>query len=208
MKLKELKSILQSFDVFKRPNIALEQYATCPDTAANLLNVANSEFDDIEGKLVADLGCGCGVLCIGASLLDAGFCIGFDIDVAALKISEKNREKANCDNIDFVQCDVQNLENSRWHKMFDTVIMNPPFGTKNNKGIDLEFLRIALSLAKTAVFSLHKSSTVDHIKKVAEILNVKMECLYKLKYELPKSYGRHKRKSVDIDVHLIRFSFE
>lgn len=39
---------------------------------ASLLNVANHEFDDIEGKLVADLGCGCGVLTIGAALLDAG----------------------------------------------------------------------------------------------------------------------------------------
>ena len=33
MKLKQLKSILQTFDVFERPNIALEQYATRPDIA-------------------------------------------------------------------------------------------------------------------------------------------------------------------------------
>ena len=39
---------------------------------ADLLNVANFEFNDINGKLVADLGCGCGILCIGAALLDAG----------------------------------------------------------------------------------------------------------------------------------------
>lgn len=36
MKLKQLKSILQCFDVFDAPNIALEQYATTPDVAGNM----------------------------------------------------------------------------------------------------------------------------------------------------------------------------
>lgn len=42
----------------------------------------------------------------------------------------------------------------------DTVIMNPPFGTRN-KGIDTVFLKAALNLASHAVYSLHKSSTRD-----------------------------------------------
>lgn len=40
--------------------------------AARMLYTIQSTFDDIEGKLVADLGCGCGVLSIGAAVLDAG----------------------------------------------------------------------------------------------------------------------------------------
>lgn len=39
------------------------------------------------------------------------------------------------------------------------------FWDKNNKGIDMTFLKIALEMAKTAVYSLNKSSTREHIQK-------------------------------------------
>lgn len=37
--------------------------------------------------------------------------------------------------------------------------MNPPFGTKNNSGIDMKFLRMGTLLSCDSVYSLHKSST-------------------------------------------------
>ena len=44
-----------------------------------------------------------------------------------------------------------------------TVLMNPPFGTKNNAGIDVAFLKAGLSLARSnplrAIYSMHKTST-------------------------------------------------
>ena len=46
--------------------------------------------------------------------------------------------------------------------------MNPPFGTKNNAGIDLALLKTAaLKGLKPGgiLFSLHKSSTQKHIVK-------------------------------------------
>lgn len=43
-----------------------------PSATACMLYTIQSTFDDIEGKVVADLGCGCGVLSIGAAMLDAG----------------------------------------------------------------------------------------------------------------------------------------
>lgn len=47
-------------------------------------------------------------------------------------------------------------------KCVDTVMTNPPFGTKpGNAGIDVTFLRTAIRLAKRAVYSFHKSSTVS-----------------------------------------------
>lgn len=97
MKLKELESCLQQVDVFEEPKILLEQYPTTPHIAgkvatcnvisfqyscfvfvnplvlvACMLYTIHNTFDDIEGKVVADLGCGCGVLSIGAAMLDAG----------------------------------------------------------------------------------------------------------------------------------------
>ena len=38
---------------------------------ACMLHTIESRYGDIDGKLVADLGCGCGVLSIGATMLGA-----------------------------------------------------------------------------------------------------------------------------------------
>ncbi|KAI7808448.1 putative methyltransferase-like protein 5 [Triplophysa rosa] len=73
MKLKELESCLQQVDGFEEPKILLEQYPTSPHIAGCMLYTIHNTFDDIQNKLVADLGCGCGVLSIGASVLDAGY---------------------------------------------------------------------------------------------------------------------------------------
>ena len=67
------------------------------------------------------------------------------------------------------------------------MVMNPPFGTKHNKGLDMKFLQVnknhliqlaeimisfsqtGLEMASRAVYSLHKSSTRDHVlSKVKE----------------------------------------
>ncbi|XP_023586357.1 rRNA N6-adenosine-methyltransferase METTL5 isoform X2 [Trichechus manatus latirostris] len=133
-------------------------------------------------------------------------CVGFDIDEDALEIFNRNVEEFELTNVDMVQCDVCSLSN-RMSKSFDTVIMNPPFGTKNNKGTDMTFLKTALEMARTAVYSLHKSSTREHIQKKAAEWKIKMEIIAELRYDLPASYKFHKKKSVDIEVDLIRFSF-
>lgn len=67
--------------------------------------------------------------------------------------------------IDFVLCDVNQLHQQQ-HIQPDTVVMNPPFGTKI-KGADMQFLRVACSLGPQQIYSLHKSSTRSHIHKVA-----------------------------------------
>ncbi|KFM79475.1 Methyltransferase-like protein 5, partial [Stegodyphus mimosarum] len=206
MKLKELEAVLQSLDTFENPRVELEQYATSAHIAARMLNLITLDRG-IEGKFIGDLGCGCGTLSIAAALMDAGFCVGFDIDENALNKCKANKEKAECENIDFIQCNVLDLQGTRWHKKFDTVIMNPPFGTRGNEGIDINFLKTAFSLAKRSVYSLHKSSTVRYIDKVAKSSNVKMESLFQLKFDLPQTYRWHKKDSKNIDVHFLKFTF-
>lgn len=110
--------------------------------------------------------------------------------------------------IDLVNCDVlESLadESSKWHKVFDTVIMNPPFGTKNNAGMDMKFLLAAFNLSQNAVYSLHKSSTREYIQKKADELSAKAEVIATLRYNLDSSYKFHKKKSVDIEVDCWRF---
>ncbi|XP_067891485.1 rRNA N6-adenosine-methyltransferase METTL5 [Heterodontus francisci] len=208
LKLKELESLLQRVDAFKQPKLLLEQYPTSPHIAAHMLYTIHTTFDDIENKLVGDLGCGCGVLSIGAAMLDAGLCVGFDIDEGALDIFTRNAEEFELANVDMVQCDICSVMTGKLSKKFDTIIMNPPFGTKHNKGMDMTFLKTALDMARTAVYSLHKTSTRNHIQKKAEEWKVKMEVIAELRYDLPASYKFHQRKSIDIEVDFIRFSFK
>ncbi|XP_074452433.1 rRNA N(6)-adenosine-methyltransferase METTL5 isoform X1 [Larus michahellis] len=205
LKLKELESCLQQVDTFESPKLLLEQYPTRPHIAACMLYTIHNTFDDIENKTIADLGCGCGMLSIGSAMLGAGLCVGFDIDADALGIFNSNIEDFELTNINMVQCDVCSLSDGM-AETFDTVIMNPPFGTKHNKGMDMIFLKTALQMAKTAVYSLHKTSTRQHIQKKADEWEVKMEVIAELRYDLPASYKFHKKKSVDIEVDFIRFS--
>lgn len=63
-------------------------------------------------------------------------CVGFDIDDDALNIFRRNAEEFELSNVDLVQCDLCSLEADAYSERFDTVIMNPPFGTKHNQGED------------------------------------------------------------------------
>ena len=160
---------------------------------------------------MVDLGCGCGVLSIGSAMLGASFVTGFDIDDDALAVFQENAEGFEIDNFDLIRADVTadhlTCEGSKLRKAFDTVVMNPPFGTKHNKGIDMAFLRRGLDMARTAVYSLHKTATREHVLRKAEEWGARAEVVAQLRYDLPASYKHHKKASVDIDVDFVRFSF-
>uniref|UniRef100_A0A1B6C5H0 Methyltransferase-like protein 5 n=1 Tax=Clastoptera arizonana TaxID=38151 RepID=A0A1B6C5H0_9HEMI len=207
MKLKTLEQYLQQVEIFENPKVKLEQYATTPHLAACMLHVIQSSFGDIEGKIVADLGCGCGTLTFGAVMLGARFCSGFDIDYDALEKFNMNKNEFEIENCDAVLCDVTTFFSERGCGFFDTVIMNPPFGTRN-KGVDLEFVLVGLQLATNAVYSLHKTSTRKHILHKAEVWGVKAKVIAELKFDLPATYKFHSKQSVDIKVDLIRFWYD
>ena len=81
------------------------------------------------------------------------------------------------DNIDIINADISNI-GDEWKDKFDTVIMNPPFGTKHNKGLDMVFLQTAIMMARRAVYSLHKTSTREHILKKSEDWGVRPQGLF------------------------------
>jgi hypothetical protein len=88
----------------------------------------------------------------------------------------------------------------------DTVVMNPPFGTRK-KGADMGFLRAGLLIARNAVYSLNKTSTRAHIEKHAlRTLRARSATvLAELRYELPRTYAHHRKEVVEIEVDLWRF---
>lgn len=202
MKLKQLESVLGDLEQFSNPKVELEQYPTGPHIASRMLYTAENSFGDVSNKVVADFGCGCGTLGAAATLLGADQVIAIDIDSDSLELASENAADLELD-IDFVQCDIRNLE---WRGNVDTVVMNPPFGTRK-KGVDMDFLSMALKVASQAVYSLHKTSTREHVKKAAlrDFNASSAEVLCELRYDVPQLYKFHKKKEVDIAVDLWRF---
>ncbi|KAH8328266.1 hypothetical protein KR067_007523 [Drosophila pandora] len=205
LKLKKLEEYLQGVDGFEQPKILLEQYPTPPHIAACMIHHMQSQHEDIDGKLVGDLGCGCGMLSIGATFMGAQLTVGFELDGDAVDTFRGNVQDMELPNVDCVRTDVLQLAGSKWEKTFDTVVMNPPFGTKHNAGMDMRFLEIALKLATGAVYSLHKTSTRAYIEKKALEWGVRASVVAELRYNIDASYKFHKQKSKDIEVDFWRF---
>jgi len=205
MKLKELECHLQEVDEFEEPKILLEQYPTRPHIAACMIHTMASTFDDVEDRSILDLGCGSGVLTIGCVMLGAATVLGLDLDPDALDTCQQNLEAFDIDNVDLVNGNVIDADQILRQK-FEVVVMNPPFGTKHNKGLDLLFLEKGIKLATRAVYSLHKTSTREHVLKKGEAWGTKPQVVAELRYDLPATYKHHKKASVDIEVDFIRFA--
>mmetsp|Transcript_8643 Transcript_8643/g.36016 ORF Transcript_8643/g.36016 Transcript_8643/m.36016 type:complete len:222 (+) Transcript_8643:44-709(+) len=198
---RDLQWTLQEAQGFRKPKIKLEQYATTAELAASILITMDETYDDIEGKVIADFGCGCGILSIGADLLGADHVIGLDVDTDALEIAQENQEHFES-SVDFMLLDVTKALPRRG--TVDIVVMNPPFGTKTKVGIDALFVQRALSIAPV-VYSLHKTSTRKYFMKNAAAWGAEVDCVAEMRFALPKTYKFHKQKSVDIQVDLLRF---
>ena len=88
--------------------------------------------------------------------------------------------------------------------------MNPPFGTKNNEGVDMQLLKAAVVALKPGgqLFTLHKASTRSYIEKFAkeQCQNCKCELLQLIKFDLPKTYKFQKEKSRAIEVVLVKLT--
>eukprot|EP00736_Rhodelphis_marinus_P011937 Rmarinus@m.20173 len=206
MKLKELEGFLQTVTPFQNPKVMLEQYPTSPHIASRMLYAIDATFDDLDGKIVGDLGCGCGVLAIGANLLGSCYTVGFDVDTDALAQAHENNTDCEAE-VDFVRCDIPSYfdgENGFPRKFFDTIVMNPPFGTRK-KGVDMEFLKVAFQLARGSVYSLHKTSTRNHILKTASSWGAKCEVVAELRFDIPNMYKHHKKRTQDVQVDFLRF---
>ena len=94
-------------------------------------------------------------------------------------------------------------------KLVDTVITNPPFGTKNNEGIDVQFLKTAIRLARRAVYSFHKTSTRTFLLKLLrEKWGLDAEVVAEMKFPISKMYKFHNQKCVDVEVDLLRVSLD
>ncbi len=191
MKKKDLEIALQSLETFRDPKVSLEQYPTPSVIASDILFDAYAS-EEIAGKRVADLGCGTGIFAIGAWLLGAESVTAFDTDPDALGIARANAERMGCD-IEFVRCDITEVSGR-----YDTVLMNPPFGSQN-KHADRPFLAKAMESADS-VRSIHMACTLDYIQKTAASAGRSVISYKTYKYEIPHTFSFHSKTKKSVDV--------
>ena len=187
MKKKHLAILLSKLQGFENPKPELEQYRTPGDVAAELLWTA-AQFGDIEGRVVADLGTGTGVLAIGAKLLGAEKVYAVEVDESALEIARKNAKRAGVE-VEFLRMDV-----SEFSKKVDTVVMNPPFGSQR-KHADRPFLLKAFEVADV-VYSIHlaKPEVRNFIKTFSEEHNFVPRLLSTVYFEIPAQFFFHRKQ--------------
>lgn len=197
-----------------------------------MIYTAQTQYDDIENCLLIDLGIGTGMLSIASCLLNADHVFGFDCDDDALKLCQSNINEFELEsNIDLIQADLRrkSLPVDLNRIKADTVIMNPPFGTKPFatsaeeqdelclNGIDMHFLKYARQLAQHSIYSLHKTSTRDHIYKKAKEWKMKMDVLAVLQFDIPKLEKKRPNRKTStasnaplksIEVDFIRFEIK
>ena len=197
--------------------------------AARMIYTAQTQFEDIENQTLIDLGIGTGMLSIASCLLGADHVFGFDCDPEALALSQTNIDEFELQsNIDLIQADLRRIRlpiDSRRIRA-ETIVMNPPFGTKpfstapedqdefSSIGIDMHFLHHASRLATHSIYSLHKTTTREHIVKKAKEWKMKMDVVAVLQFEIPKLEKKRAHKKTtsaplkSIEVDFIRFEIK
>ncbi len=178
------------------PRIGLEQYTIPASVAADILFLAGVVYGDIEGRVVADLGTGTGRFAIGAAVMGARRIIAVDIDPVAIDVARENSKLADVD-VEWVVGDIDAIKGA-----FDTIVMNPPFGTKK-RHLDKIFLRKATTLARI-VYSIHKSVTRGHITKYLQRHGCKVSAIHEYTLDIPKMFEHHKKRRYAVDVDCYR----
>ena len=192
MRKKHLAILLERVERIKSPDHAREQYSTPATVASELLHFAFMKGDIRD--TVYDLGCGSGVLAIGAKILGAEKVIGFDNDIKVLETARANARTLDMD-VGFVCSDINDVCGQA-----HTVVMNPPFGARM-KGNDRPFLRKALELSRV-VYSLHNAGSHDFIKNFISP-SIITDCQI-IDFPIKRTFRFHTKKMRVIKVEMYR----
>jgi len=206
---KELISIIQNTKTYKNPKVKLEQYTIDALCAIDIVFFAGIEFNDIQNKLIFDLGAGTGRLSLSSAFLQPNYIISIDLDIQALFILIENVRKLQLEKLILpICCDVKYipLNMLKLRKKYKiTTIMNPPFGVQKAKA-DRNFLKCAMSFSDV-IYSIHHAN-----KKVQKFIEGFIHKFgWKIDYILPytmileKAFTFHTQKRKEIQVNVYRF---
>jgi len=195
---RELEIILQQLEGLRDPKPSLEQCPTPANLAAALIHMCYM-MGDLENKYIADLGCGNGILAIGALLYGASSVIGIDLDPEAVEVAKRNAGRLGLlERARFLVMDVRDFSEE-----VDTVIQNPPFGTRRRHA-DTKFLDVALRRAKV-VYSLHSAGNSEFLREFALRRGAVLTHVERWPFPLKRIFPHHKKRVVEIPVEILRF---
>lgn len=191
MRKKELSILLSKLRSFQKQDLSLEQYQTECEIAAEFLWQTFME-GSIKGRVIADLGCGNGILGVGALILGAKKVIFVDVDEKALNVAKENKifveeylySKFNSS---FVHKDVKNFK-----MKVDVVLQNPPFGVKVTYA-DKVFLAVAMRSAPL-VYSFHKIETKKFVDMFVKDNGFRIKKFREIDFPLKKTKSFHRKK--------------
>ncbi|MDQ1279974.1 MAG: putative methylase [Thermoproteota archaeon] len=198
IKLKHLEICLSKLAPHPKPKLGLEEYTLDSESAAKMLHIAGDIYDDIKKKSIIDLGCGTGILGIGATLLGAEYVVGVDLDGENIRTATENTRKMQVE-VEYVVGDIEVIRG-----FFNTTLTNPPFGSWR-RGTDVLFLRKALKVSDT-VYSLHKAGESNRrflIKKI-ESLGGKVDSISELKIIIPHTFDFHRKEKYFVNAEMYR----
>ena len=175
-------AILFNSPDFNQPKPELEQYATPVDIVLEIVKHAKA-LGHLSAK-VADLGCGTGRLAIGAAITGARV-TGFEIDEDALKIAKDYSIREKLD-IKWVNLAIENIE-----EKFETVLMNPPFGSQR-PGADRSFLKKSLEIARN-IWTIHLAETRDFIESFVKQNSGNIISAYEFDLKIKRSMDFHSK---------------
>ena len=199
MKLKQLEMMLQRLAGFTKPRASLEQYQTPAPLAARLLYHSLMK-GDIDGRRVCDLGCGTGVLAIGAALLGAEAVVGIDVDEKAIRVAETNAALLDAE-VTFIVADVKDPGLLARAGPCDTVVMNPPFGAQKVHA-DRPFIDCALAMAPVtySIFNAGSTQFVNAYTAQRATITEKVGGAFPIK----RTFAFHTRDVQEIEVEILR----
>ena len=192
---------------FENPRAPLEQYRTPPELAAHLVHLADLR-GDLEGRTVVDLGCGTGMLALGAALRGPDRVVGVDIDPAPLGTARANERKiASTTSVSWVRADATDVPLIP-DVAETTVVMNPPFGAQSgNEHADREFLATAADVSSVS-YSIHNAGSQEFVESFASDNGGEVTDSYQTEFELPRQFEFHDEEKRIVDAEVYRIEWE
>lgn len=196
-----LAILLSKLKVFGQPKVRVEQYSMDSEVGASVLWNA-ALLLDIKGKVSVDLGCGTGILGIGALVLGAKKVYFVDSDQEALEIAKENWQRVKSESSGLGEAVFLCQDIADFNEKVDVVFENPPFGTKVRHA-DRVFLEKAMS-SRAVIYSFHKSESKMFIEAFSRDHNYKVSHCWQFEFPLKATLEFHKRKIHRIDVSCFR----
>jgi putative methylase len=179
---------------YDAPRAAAEQVVSPPEAAATMLFEALRR-GDLVGRSVVDLGCGPGVLAIGAALLGAGSVEGTDADRESVAVARRNATELS------VGCVLLEGRVEDYTTACDTVVMNPPFGAQRRHA-DRPFWEAAYRVARRRIYAFALDASRTFIADSAVARGAHVEAIEPVPWRFPRTFPHHRKRSVELPVDL------